>query len=105
LEYLESAKSKSFWGGLGFTSKNQNVSVPQEFSVGGWSKNRTEFPEHKSPKQAHKNHEETGDKESPKACNLLKCCEPLYTCPQTLFYREMKGLLHSEITPESWEYS
>jgi hypothetical protein len=45
------------------------------------------------------------DKESPKACTRLKNCEPLYTCPRTPFYRETKGLLHSENTLESREYS
>jgi hypothetical protein len=46
-----------------------------------------------------------GDKDSPKVCVHLKSCEPLYTCPRTPFYREAKGLLHSEITLESKEYS
>jgi hypothetical protein len=35
---------------------------------------------------------------------LLQSCEPLYTCPRTPFYRDTKGLLHSEITLESREY-
>jgi hypothetical protein len=46
-----------------------------------------------------------GDKESLKACTRLKSCESLYTCPHAPFYREMKRLLHSEITLESREYS
>jgi hypothetical protein len=46
-----------------------------------------------------------GDKESPKDCSRLKSCESLYTCPHAPFYREMKGLLHSENTLESKEYS
>jgi hypothetical protein len=45
------------------------------------------------------------DKESPKDCSRLKSCESLYTCPRTLFYKETKGLLHSENTLESKEYS
>jgi hypothetical protein len=43
-----------------------------------------------------------GDKESPKDCSSLKSCQSSYTCP---FYREMKGLLHSENTLEPKEYS
>jgi hypothetical protein len=35
---------------------------------------------------------------------LLQSCESLYTCPRTPFYRDTKGLLHSEITLESREY-
>jgi hypothetical protein len=38
-----------------------------------------------------------GDKESPKACTHLKSCEALYTCPRAPFYKDTKGLLHSEI--------
>jgi hypothetical protein len=43
--------------------------------------------------------------ESPKACARLKSCESLYMCSRAPFYRETKGLLHSEITLESKEYS
>jgi hypothetical protein len=46
-----------------------------------------------------------GDKESPKDFSSLKSCESFYTCPRAPFYREMKGLLHSESTLESKEYS
>jgi hypothetical protein len=46
-----------------------------------------------------------GDKESPKDCSSLKSCVSFYTCPRAPFYRETKGLLHSEITLESKEYS
>jgi hypothetical protein len=45
-----------------------------------------------------------GDKESPKNCSNLKSCESFYTCPCAPFYRETKGLLHSESTLESKEY-
>jgi hypothetical protein len=45
------------------------------------------------------------DKESPKAGTHLKSCESIYTCPHAPFYREMKGLLHSENTLEPKEYS
>jgi hypothetical protein len=45
-----------------------------------------------------------GDKESPKNCSSLKSCESFYTCPHTPFYRETKGLLHSENTLELKEY-
>jgi hypothetical protein len=63
------------------------------------------IPEHKSLEQEHKSREELGDKESPKACPHLKSCESLYTCPCAPFYRETKGILHSENTLESREYS
>jgi hypothetical protein len=46
-----------------------------------------------------------GDKESPKHCSCLKSCESFYTCPRATFYRETKGLLHSENTLEYKEYS
>jgi hypothetical protein len=58
-------------------------------------------PQSQESKQAHESHEEKGDKESPKACTLLKSSEPLYTCPQAPFYRETRGLLQSEIALES----
>jgi hypothetical protein len=61
--------------------------------------------EHKSNEQKHTSHEERGDKESLKACPRLKSCEYFYTCPRALFYRKMNGLLHSENTLESREYS
>jgi hypothetical protein len=48
---------------------------------------------------------EVGDKESPKACLLLKSSEPLYTCPRTPFYRQTKRLLHFDIALRSKEYS
>jgi hypothetical protein len=48
---------------------------------------------------------ERGDKESLKDCSRLKSCESLYTCPHAPFYRETNGLLHSENTLESKEYS
>jgi hypothetical protein len=49
--------------------------------------------------------DERGDKESPKDCSSLKSCESFYTCPGGPFYRETKGLLHSENTLELKEYS
>jgi hypothetical protein len=58
-------------------------------------------PKHEIPEQAHVSHEERRDKESPKACTCLKSRESLYTCPRAPFYRETKGLLHSETTLES----
>jgi hypothetical protein len=42
-----------------------------------------------------------GDKESPKDCSSLKSYECFYTCPHAPFYRETKGLLHSENTPRT----
>jgi hypothetical protein len=46
-----------------------------------------------------------GDKESLKDRSHLKSFESFYTCPHAPFYREMKGLLHSENTLELKEYS
>jgi hypothetical protein len=46
-----------------------------------------------------------GDKESPKDYSSLKGCESFYTWPHAPFYREAKGLLRSESTLESKEYS
>jgi hypothetical protein len=40
-----------------------------------------------------------------KDCLSLKSREPFYTCPRAPFYRETKGLLHSENTLELEEYS
>jgi hypothetical protein len=62
-------------------------------------------PEHKSYESKYAIHERQGNKESPKARTRLKSCEPLYTCPRAPFYWETKGLLYSEITLESREYS
>jgi hypothetical protein len=46
-----------------------------------------------------------GDKESPKDSSRLKSCECFYMCPRAPFYRETKGLLHSENTLQPKEYS
>jgi hypothetical protein len=73
-------------------------------NVGGSEKSEG-IPEHKSSEREHKVREELGDKESSKVCTRLKSCEPFYTCPHAPFYREMKGLLHSENTLGSKEYS
>jgi hypothetical protein len=96
---LESAKSKSFWGGLGFTSKKQNVSVPQEFSVGGRSKNRTEFPEHKSPKQAHKNHEETGIKNPRRLVFSSNVVNPFTRAPRPPFIGRWRDFYIPRLPP------
>jgi hypothetical protein len=45
------------------------------------------------------------DKGSPRNCSCLKSCESSYTCPHTPFYRETKGLLHSDNTLELKDYS
>jgi hypothetical protein len=67
------------------------------------------IPEHKRGEyvnvQVRNTVDERGDKESPKDCSCIKSCESLYTCPRAPFYRETKGLLHSENTLESKEYS
>jgi hypothetical protein len=62
-------------------------------------------PEHENLERRHTIHKRRGDKESPKVCTRLKSCESLYTCPRAPFYRETKGLLHSEITLKSRECS
>jgi hypothetical protein len=65
-------------------------------------------PKHKIPertRESYESYEEKGDNKSLKACIRLKSCEPLYTCSRAPFYRETKGLLHSEIALESKEYS
>jgi hypothetical protein len=40
-----------------------------------------------------------------KTAHASKVVNPLYTCPHAPFYRETNGLLHSECTLESKEYS
>jgi hypothetical protein len=72
---------------------------------GGRVRKSDGVPEHKSHKQVYESHEERGDKESPKTCTHLKSCESLYTCPRAPFYGKTKGLLHSENTLQSREYS
>jgi hypothetical protein len=74
----------------------------------GVSENSDEIPEHERKESEHvqvHRDDTRGDKESPKDCLSLKSCEPFYTCPRAPFYRETKGLLHSESTLESKEYS
>jgi hypothetical protein len=75
----------------------------------GVSENPDKIPEHKRKVYANVQVRSTddvrGDKESPKDCSCLKSCESFYTCPRAPFYRETKGLLHSESTLESKEYS
>jgi hypothetical protein len=71
-----------------------------------WGVRKSEgVPEHQSYERRCAIHERQGDKESLKACTRLKSCEFLYTCPRAPFDREAKGLLHSENTLESNEYS
>jgi hypothetical protein len=62
-------------------------------------------PEHKISEQAHVSHEERRGQTISESLYSLKSCESLYTCPCAPFYRETKGLLHSETTLESREYS
>jgi hypothetical protein len=75
----------------------------------GVSENPDKIPEHKRKVyvnvQVRSTDDARGDKESPKDCSCLKSCEPFYTCPRASFSRETKGLLHSENTLESREYS
>jgi hypothetical protein len=75
----------------------------------GVSENSDKIPEHRRREYANVRVRSTddtrGDKESPKDCSCLKSCESFYTCPRAPFYRETKGLLHSENVPESMEYS
>jgi hypothetical protein len=74
----------------------------------GVSENPDKIPEHKrkvyANVQVRSTYDARGDKESPKDCSCLKSCEPFYMCPRAPFYRETKGLLHSENTLESREY-
>jgi hypothetical protein len=46
-----------------------------------------------------------GDQESPTSGTDFQSNESIYTCPHTPFYRETKGLLHSENTLALKEYS
>jgi hypothetical protein len=75
----------------------------------GVSENPDKIPEHKrkvyANVQVRSTYDARGDKESPKDCSCLKSCEPFYMCPRAPFYRETKGLLHSENTLGSKEYS
>jgi hypothetical protein len=75
----------------------------------GVSENPDKFPEHRKIEcenvQVRSTDDARGDKESPKDCSHLKSWESFYTCPRAPFYRETKGLLHSENTLESREYS
>jgi hypothetical protein len=74
-------------------------------NVGEISENSDKIPEHNRGKYANVQvrgiDDATGHKESPKDCSCLKSCDPFYMCPRAPFYREMKGLLHSESTLES----
>jgi hypothetical protein len=67
------------------------------------------IPEHKrrmySNVQFKVADEVRGDEGSPRNCSCLKSCESSYTCPHAPFYRETKGLLHSDNTLELKEYS
>jgi hypothetical protein len=62
-------------------------------------------PKHESHERKCAFHKRRGNKESLKACTRLKSCESLYTCSRAPFYRETKGILHSENTLEPKEYS
>jgi hypothetical protein len=46
-----------------------------------------------------------GDNGSPGRWLKFQKSESIYTCPRAPFYREMKGLLHSENALELEEYS
>jgi hypothetical protein len=75
----------------------------------GVSENPDKMLEHERRKysnvQVRSTDDARGDKEPPKDCSCLKSCEFFYTCPHAPFYRETKGLSHSESTLESKEYS
>jgi hypothetical protein len=70
-------------------------------------KNRRGSPNTKTRKQRSeaRNSWKMGRQRVSKGCSCLKSSESLYTCPRAPFYRETKGLLHSENTLESKEYS
>jgi hypothetical protein len=75
----------------------------------GVSENLDKIPEHKrricTNIQVKVVNDVRGDKGSPKDYSCLKSCESFYTCPHAPFYRETKGLLHSDNTLELKEYS
>jgi hypothetical protein len=91
------------------TGTTNNPQPSEEVCWGGVSENPDKIPEHKRREwtnvQVKVTNDERGDKESPNDCSCLKSCESFYTCPRAPFYREAKGLLHSENTLESREYS
>jgi hypothetical protein len=73
--------------------------------VGGLSENPDKIPEHRrkvyAKVQVRSTDDARGDKESPKYCSCLRI---LLHVPSRPFYRETKGLLHSENALESTEY-
>jgi hypothetical protein len=75
----------------------------------GVSKNPDEIPEHEVKSSAYTfkySNDARGEKESPhRRLQPQKLYLPVYTCPRAPFYRETKGLLHSDNTLELKEYS
>jgi hypothetical protein len=71
----------------------------------GVSENPDKFLEHRRIEcenvQVKISNDARGDKESPNDCSHLKSCESFYTCLRAPFYRETKGLLHSEKIPSN----
>jgi hypothetical protein len=81
----------------------EDMSREFEMSVGGYPKIRMRSPNTReiTMNTFKYSDDARGDKESPKDCSHLKSCESFYTCPRAPFYRETKGLLHSENTPRT----
>jgi hypothetical protein len=77
-------------------------------NVGG-SQIRLESPNtrvtNKNHEQECTRHEEWGDKESPKACARLKCCESLYTCPHAPFIGRRREFYIPRLPSKLWNIS
>jgi hypothetical protein len=75
----------------------------------GVSENTDKIPGHgrraRANVQVRSTDDAWGDKESPKYYSRFKSCESFCMFPRAPFYRETKGLLHSESTLESKGYS
>jgi hypothetical protein len=72
--------------------------------LGGGVRKSKGVPEHKSYESKNAIHERQGDKISESLYSPQKLWTLLHV-PRAPFYRETKGLLYSEITLESKEYS
>jgi hypothetical protein len=77
--------------------------------LGGVSENPDKIPKHKRRINTNVRvkvaNDVRGDNGSPKNFLCLKSCESFYTCPYAPFYKETKGLLHSDNTLDLKEYS
>jgi hypothetical protein len=62
-------------------------------------------PEHKIPEQTLESKNNEGGQGIPESLSSPQKLWTFYMCPRAAFYREANGLLHSEATLESREYS